>query len=239
MSNHLIVSAHPNPEGFIASWARASAEAAARLGPVARSDLYAMQFDPVERAANPLKAQEDASARNGWAADVAGEVAKIRAAEVIVFHFPIWWFGAPAILKGWFDRCLVHGGLHDVENRFDRGLCRGKTALFCVSTGATESEVGPGGKEGRLDLLLWPLAYALRYCGFDIADPVAVHGVHGYHEGAEKAALEARLGQALTDQDQILETLAARPRWRFNSDDDFDGAGRLRPEAERIWPFID
>ena len=237
MPNHFIISAHPNPKSFIGAWASASARAAAELGAVAVSDLYAMQFDPVERASNPLETQYRASAGSAWADDVALEIDKIRAADVIVFHFPIWWFGAPAILKGWLDRCLVHGGLHDVDHRFDRGFCRGKTALFCVSTGATEVEVGPAGKEGRLDLLLWPLAYTLRYCGFEIADPVAVHGVHGYWEGAQKAALEARLTRVLDGQPAVIRTLAARRRWRFNADTDFDTAGQLHPDAERIWPF--
>jgi NAD(P)H dehydrogenase (quinone) len=130
---------------------------------------------------------------------------------VIVFHFPLWWFGPPAILKGWFDRCLVHGALHDVDNRFDAGRMRGKRALFCVSTGASAVECGPGGKEGETRLLLWPLAYTLRYCGFDVAEPLTVHGVHGYFEGAEERALETRLAEVLADQARIIARSTGRP----------------------------
>jgi NAD(P)H dehydrogenase (quinone) len=185
-----------------------------------------------------LKVQEGAAAQGRLPADIAREVAKIEAADSIVFHFPLWWFGPPAILKGWFDRCLVHGRIHDVDHRFDVGRMRGKRALFCVSTGASAVECGPGGKEGEARLLLWPLAYTLRYCGFDVADPLMVHGVHGYFEGAEERALETRLADVLADQARIIATLDRRPAIPFNADADFDATGRLRADAPSHSPFI-
>lgn len=33
----------------------------------------------------------------------------VAAAEALVFVYPTWWFGLPAILKGWFERVLVPG----------------------------------------------------------------------------------------------------------------------------------
>ncbi|KUF09747.1 NAD(P)H-dependent oxidoreductase [Pseudoponticoccus marisrubri] len=243
MPSALIVTAHPGPTSFARAWAQASRDACAELGySVEISDLYAMGFDPAERAAlygrdgpfDPLVAQEDL----GGAPDAQAEAAKIEAADLLVLHFPIWWFAPPAMLKGWLDRALIHGRLHDVEKRFDSGVCRGKTALLCVTTGASEAEVGPRGKEGRLDLQLWPVAYTLRYCGFDIARPVALHDVHGYWDGAEKDALEARLSAALAGQRDVIAGLPVRPRWRFNADADFDETGRLKPGAPVYWPFV-
>ena len=46
----------------------------------------------------------------------------------IILHFPLWWFGVPAILKGWFDRVLVKGFAYDAGKVFATGLLRGKTA---------------------------------------------------------------------------------------------------------------
>jgi NAD(P)H dehydrogenase (quinone) len=244
----LVVLAHPERNSFCGAWAEASATAAEAAGArVLWSDLCAMGFDPVEGPGHfpghagrfdPLKAQEAASSAGRLPADVAGEVAKIEAADLIVFHFPLWWFGPPAILKGWFDRCLVHGRIHDVDHRFDAGRMRGKRALFCVSTGANAVESGPAGKEGETRLLLWPLAYTLRYCGFDVAEPLTVHGVHGYFEGAEERALETRLAAVLADQARVIETLDRRPVIPFNADTDFDETGRLRPGAPGHSPFI-
>ncbi len=244
----LIVLAHPEPASFTASWARASAEAAKAAGAdVIWSDLHALGFDPVEGPKHfaepmvpfdPLKAHEAAVADGTLPDDVVAEAEKIAAADVIVFHFPLWWFGAPAILKGWLDRCLVHGAIHDVDHRFDGGQLRGKRSLFCVSTGASAAECGPDGKEGDVRLLLWPLAYALRYCGMDVLEPLLLHGVHGYFEGEEKLALEARLEAALHEQMAIMRDVESRRVLPFNPDTDFDEAGRLRPGAPSHSPFI-
>lgn len=244
----LIVLAHPERRSFCGAWAEASAKAAeAESDLVLWSDLYAMEFHPAEGPAryaeaptpfDALRAQEGAAAAGQLASDVAAEVDKIRAADRIIFHFPIWWFAPPAMLKGWCDRALVHGAIHDTDRRFDAGLLRGKRALFCVTTGARDSEAGPDGKEGETRLLLWPLAYSLRYCGMEVAEPVLVHGVHGYHRGERKAALEARLARVLTDQAGVIAGLPERPVMPFNADGDFDAEGRLRREAPSHWPFI-
>jgi NAD(P)H dehydrogenase (quinone) len=244
----LIVLAHPEPKSFTASWARASAEAAKPAGAeVTWSDLHAMGFDPVEDPRHypvsptpfdPLKAHEAAVSTKTLPPDAGAEAEKILAADAIIFHFPLWWFGPPAILKGWLDRCLIHGALHDIEHRFDAGRLRGKRALFCVSTGASAEECGPGGKEGDVRLLLWPLAYTLRYCGMDVCEPALIHGVHGYYDGAEKTALEARLSAALADHPTSIRDLFKRPTLPFNADTDFDATGRLRPGAPSHSPFI-
>ena len=244
----LIILAHPEPTSFNAAWAEASRAALTAAGEeVLISDLCAMGFDAVERAGHygdvggafdVLKAQEAAGASGGLSADVAGEVGKIRAADLLIFHFPLWWFAPPAVLKGWCDRALVHGVLHDVDNRFDTGPCRGKRALFCVTTGANAAESGPDGKEGDTRLLLWPLAQTLRYVGMDVLAPEIVHGVHGYHTGAAETALRARLDQVLAGQAAMLAGLGARPVWPFNMDRDFDETGRLKPGAPSHSPFI-
>lgn len=37
------------------------------------------------------------------------EISQLREAESLVLIFPTWWFGFPAILKGWFDRVWAPG----------------------------------------------------------------------------------------------------------------------------------
>lgn len=242
MRTTLVVLAHPEPASFNATWARHTAAAAQAAGDrVLRSDLCAMGFDPVEgpqhhggrRPFDALKAQEAGPLPD----DVAAEVRKLRAADRIVLHFPLWWFAPPAILKGWTERCLPHGHLHDVENRFDTGLLRGKSVLFCVTTGSSAAESGPDGREGETRLLLWPLAMTFRYCGAAVKVPEIVHGVHGYHRGARKAALEARLRRVLAGQRAIHDGWEARAALPFNADGDFDEERRLKPDAPSHWPF--
>ena len=244
MATTLIILAHPNRNSFCGAWADATAAAARAAGDtVLWADLSGAAFDPREGADHypdppqgfdPLKAQE----AGPLPMQVAEHVDMIRRADRLVFHFPIWWFAPPAVLKGWFDRVLAHGTLHNVEERFDTGRCRGKSALFCVTTGATASECGLGGKEGDLRLLLWPSAYTLRYLGMSVLEPECVHGVHGYHEGAAHAALEARLSEVLANQASLYRSWSSRPRVAFNSDAEFTEEGRLRASAPSHSPFI-
>lgn len=249
MTTTLIVLAHPDRRSFNGAWAEATAQAAEALGDkVLWSDLYAMGFHPAEAAArydawgagqfDPLKAQEERAEAGTLPPEITAEVDKIRAADRIVFHFPLWWFAPPAMLKGWFDRALVHGALHSVDQRFDRGLCRGKSALFCVTTGARASESAFNGKEGDVQMLLWPSAYTLRYLGFDVLVPRVVHGVHGYFKGQERVDLEARLARVLEEQPAVIAGFDGLPRLSFNADDAFDQEGRLREGSPSYSPFI-
>lgn len=250
MTTTLIVLAHPEPRSFNGRWADATEAACRELGhEVLRSDLGSMGFDPAEGPRHytthppgarfdPLKAQAAAAENDALPTDVQGEIDKIRAADRVVIHFPLWWFAPPALLKGWFDRAFAHGALHDVGRRFDTGLCRGKTALFCVTTGSTAAESAWNGKEGDIRLLLWPSAYTLRYMGFDVLEPVVAHGVHGYHRGTRRTELEARLETLLADQTRLMREFDRQPLLRFNTETDFDGDGRLKPEAKSHSLFI-
>ena len=249
----LVLLAHPDRNSFNGQWFDASIQAVRACGhEVFESDLVGQAFDPVERreqyeadlytdshvAFDPLKFQEAASQSGNLPRDVEVELDKIRRAERLIFHFPMWWFAPPAILKGWFDRCLMHGALHTADQRFDQGMCRGKKALFCVTTGSSEQESSASGKEGDARLLLWPLAYALRYLGMTVLQPRFVHGVHGYHRGGRKTGMEERLHQTLQQQAQVVADFDQLPEMIFNRDSDFDESGRLRSQAETHSPFI-
>ena len=72
------------------------------------SDLYAMGFRPELTLAE----YERESAYDAGAPvpdDVAAEQAKLNAAEVWAFLYPVWWADCPALLKGWFDRVWTVG----------------------------------------------------------------------------------------------------------------------------------
>lgn len=247
MINAHVVSAHPDQRSFTNAWARASVAAIDGAGGQAvHSDLYALGFDPAERAAlygvegrfDPLRVQEAAVQQDTLPADLRLQAARIQAADLLVLHFPIWWFGPPAILKGWFDRALVHTLLQDAVNRFDCGPCVGKRALLCVSTGCSEEECAPDGCEGDLSMVLWPLAQALRYCGFTVLEPVSVHRVHDYHVEPYKSHMADRLNGMISGQAALLEQIDQHPVWPFNRDSDFDSTGSLRPDAPSHSAFI-
>lgn len=106
MPKALVIYAHPVAESLGGAAHEAVVNTLNQQGwDVDDCDLYAEKFDPV------LSAQE----RRGYhetstnTALVQGYVDRLRAADALVFCFPIWNFGYPAILKGWFDRVMLPG----------------------------------------------------------------------------------------------------------------------------------
>jgi putative NADPH-quinone reductase len=102
----LVVYAHPLPDSFAAALHRAIVETLRRGGhEVDDCDLYAEGFEPVLTAAERRAYNTPTPDLSG----VADHVARLRAADALVLCFPTWWYGMPAILKGYFDRVWVQG----------------------------------------------------------------------------------------------------------------------------------
>lgn len=102
----LVVYAHPNPESFGAALHEAAVAGLRRGGhEVDDCDLYAEGFEPVLSREERIDYLDPA--RNGRS--VAGYIERLRAAEALVLCFPVWNFGYPAMLKGYFDRVFLPG----------------------------------------------------------------------------------------------------------------------------------
>ena len=102
----LVVYCHPSPESFTAA---VRDVVLARLGAAGAQteviDLYAEGFDP----AMGRRDWEAYLTPPGPDADVAGHVAALSRADTLIFVYPTWWYGLPAVLKGWLDRVLLPG----------------------------------------------------------------------------------------------------------------------------------
>jgi len=213
------------------------------------SDLYAMDFDPRE-GAHHYKSRQDAKAfhpqteqrfnadNQTTPTDVNAEVQRLLECDLLILHFPLWWFGPPAILKGWMDRVFVYGRLYRSTMRYDTGICSGKKMIACVTTGASSDNCAYNGREGDTRLHLWPVLYPFRYLGFDVLQPEIFHGVGSaaFLEGREDglSTLDTYADRWTTS----LETLSSRSLVRYNRDDDFDETKRLLPDARAYSPFI-
>ena len=116
-----IILAHPEPQSFNAAMFRTAADVLVKAGhEVKTSDLCAMHFDPVSGRHNfttikdpkYLKLQMEemyASEAKGFAGDIENEIQKIEWCDLMIWQFPLWWFGMPGILKGWVDRVFAMG----------------------------------------------------------------------------------------------------------------------------------
>lgn len=68
-------------------------------------DLYQDDFDPVMRV-DDLRVFGRGLYNDPKAEDY---VNRLKAADRAIFVFPIWWYGEPAMLKGFFDKVLLKG----------------------------------------------------------------------------------------------------------------------------------
>jgi putative NADPH-quinone reductase len=97
----LVVYCHPVPESFCAALRDRALAALAAAGHETRLvDLYAEGFDPV------MGAEERRGYNVHEPSDVrlAPHIQALRWAQAMVFVYPTWWYGQPAMLKGWFER---------------------------------------------------------------------------------------------------------------------------------------
>lgn len=102
----LVIYAHPLADSFAASLHQSVVATLRRSGhQVDDCDLYAERFDPALGAAERASYNTPTPDLSG----VAEHVARLKTAEALVLCFPTWWYGMPAILKGYFDRVWAPG----------------------------------------------------------------------------------------------------------------------------------
>jgi putative NADPH-quinone reductase len=107
----LVVYAHPVETSYGAALKDRIVAALSPRHEVDLLDLYAEDFDPRMSRAERLGYQDIPTNR----APVAPYVERLLRAEALVFCFPAWTFGPPAILKGWLDRVLLPGVAFQIE----------------------------------------------------------------------------------------------------------------------------
>lgn len=99
-----VIHCHPDPASFTAAVRDTVLDRLAAHGAEVRvADLYARGFQPV-LSPEEWRGYLDAPAN---CAAVARDVDDLRWCDTLIFVYPTWWYGLPAMLKGWLDRVLV------------------------------------------------------------------------------------------------------------------------------------
>jgi len=212
--NILIVHAHPEPRSFNGAMTRTAVATLREAGhDVMLSDLYAMHWNPVSSRANfttvadpdYLKPQAEemlATERGGFAPDIEGELRKLEAADLMIWQFPLWWFGLPAILKGWVDRVFTMGRTYGGGHIYDTGRFRGRRALLSFTTGGPAPAYNEDGFNGDIDAIIRPVQRGmLQFLGFEVLARQTVFGAARIEE--------AQRTRALADWARRLQTIEA------------------------------
>lgn len=134
--NVLIVTSHPMAKSLCSTFTEQIRSKLAEMGhDVVSENLYENEFNPVLSSVERKTYYEkkyDTSA-------VEQEIQRLVEAEALVLVFPTWWFGFPAILKGWFDRVWAPTVAYDHADDFGPikpGLTQLKKAMVVTTLGA-------------------------------------------------------------------------------------------------------
>lgn len=234
---------HPRRDSLNQHLFRAGSAALAEQYQVTVSDLYVDGFDPAlsERDLGSLSAVPGSLAELTGEAYAKGEVEpevrreqeRLAAAELLVLQFPLWWYGPPAMLKGWIDRVLQTGFAQgEVEEstglprRYGDGRLLGRKALIIVTAGDDPGTLGPRGVSGDIDSLLFPLTHgALWFVGIEVLDLHVVYDADDLDSAGREQQVER-----LTTRIAGLAQERVRP-YRRLLDGDYDRQTRALHEG--------
>jgi NAD(P)H dehydrogenase (quinone) len=146
----LLVIAHPSTDSYChALAARAETGLRAAGHDVVVLDLYALEVRPAMTAVEREAYHGDAPILDPLIAEHAGLVKR---AEALVFVYPTWWSGLPAILKGWLERVMVPGVgfvLDERTNKVRPGLRQMRHLVGISTYGSPRSYVRLINDNGR------------------------------------------------------------------------------------------
>lgn len=128
---------HPNPNSFSSAVARKFCAGAESVGHSTELvDLHAENFDPRWSMAD---VEGDTSGQ--VPAEIRAEQDRISRADAIGFIFPLFWWGMPAMTKGWVDRVWSWGWAYDQLDDPEKSLQRPRTGVLLVPAGARSDEM--------------------------------------------------------------------------------------------------
>jgi NAD(P)H dehydrogenase (quinone) len=204
-----IVHAHAEPRSFNGAMLQVAQDTLREEGhTVVVSDLYGMRFNPVSdrrnfttvKDADYFKQQIEelhATEVGGFAPDIEAELRKMEECDLMIWQFPLWWFGLPGILKGWVDRVFAMGRTYGGDRFYENGVFKGKRAMLSLTTGGPEAAYKKGGWNGDIHAILRPVERGiLGFTGWGVLAPNIVYApvrVTKEERGAALAAWAGRL----------------------------------------------
>lgn len=128
MRKVLVILGHPRSDSFGHAVAATYIEGAREAGHDTRLiELGQLRFDPV--------LHQGYKAEQALEPDLQAAQASLLWAQEIVFVFPLWWGGLPALLKGFFDRVLLpgHAFRYEPDGQGWQPLLKGRTARLLIT----------------------------------------------------------------------------------------------------------
>lgn len=128
VKNVLIINGHPNKASFCHALQESYKEGAVSAGYVVEEiALSEMDFSPNLRFGYSKRTELEPDLLTAWE--------KIQRADHLVWIFPAWWAGMPALLKGFVDRLFLPGFAFEYQEKspFPKPLLKGKTSEIIIT----------------------------------------------------------------------------------------------------------
>ncbi|SES20520.1 Putative NADPH-quinone reductase (modulator of drug activity B) [Tranquillimonas rosea] len=154
MMRALVIYCHPRGDSFTAAVRDTVLDRLEAAGAETRlRDLYAEGFEPAMSAYEHVRYLDPGANRR----DLVRDCNDLAWCDAMVFVYPTWWYGLPAMLKGWLDRALLPDVaflMPDGENRTIRPGLTHVTRLGVFTTcGASRRLTFLVGAPGKRTLL--------------------------------------------------------------------------------------
>lgn len=160
----LIIFGHPNPDSFngliLAAIKKKLTEKSYEF---IVKNLYDSNFNPMLTMGDFIKM------KNGSISDdIAIEHLDVGWANTLIFIYPVWWSGPPAIVKGWFDRVLTDGFAFTYKtDGSHEGLLKDKQAFVFTTSAMKQEEMNQKGLTQAMKNIA--IQGIMNYCGINNA----------------------------------------------------------------------
>lgn len=214
----LIVLAHPEEKSFNAAMFNTAVRTLEKEGhEVKTTDLYKENYQPVSgkenftqlKNADYFKQQNEelfALEHSTFTPDIVSEQEKIEWCDMMIWQFPLYWFSAPAILKGWIDKVFTMGKFYDNGKIFDNGFSVGKKAILSVTAGGPEKNYTKD-KYGDINSILFPIHRGiLEFLGFSVLQPEFIYSVERLTGEERKAVLNNWSERLINIEKEIMKS---------------------------------
>lgn len=196
----LVIYCHPKETSFTAAVRDSVLERLAEAGAEVRlRDLYSEGFQPVltrEEWTGYLDSENNRT-------PVASHVIDLEWCDTLIFIYPTWWYGLPAMLKGWLDRVLLPDVAFFMPKADGENIRPGLTHIsrlgVFTTCGASWWLTRFIGAPGRRTIL--------RGLGLLIAPRARkVFAAHYLMDSAKAASLERHLARVASKTDKLIGT---------------------------------
>ena len=142
----LTVLDHPDSNSFSHAVAARFTEGLIEAGHTFEiADLHAEGF-------NPLWSMDDINQTIEQSPeDVRNEQIRIERCDAVCFVFPLFWFGMPAMTKGWLERVWTWGWAYEQLADPNLSLQKDRTAIMLIPAGARSDEIEELGHKAAME----------------------------------------------------------------------------------------